>query len=274
MLRVVLAILIALAIALPVRAAEATERIERTFTIEKEDGQRTVAIDNVSGSIEVAPASGDAVELVLVQTWRGRNDAEVARAKAAVVLEVHEELGRLVLKQGGSWRCHGRSSCDNHDYDVDFAWTLRVPDDVGLDLGNVNGGRIHVKGGAGHVMAKHVNGPVEIDDASGIVDARTVNGRVTATFSTAPKLALSFGTVNGSIDLTFPKDLDSNIEFSTVNGELFTDFEYTTALPNEAPNNALARLLKGSGKMYIRIGDGGAPIRCETVNGNITIHSR
>lgn len=272
MLRVLLAILMSLAVALPARAAESTERVERTFALEKEDGHRVVAVDNVSGSIDVGRASGDAVELVLVQTWRGRNDAAVARAKEAVVFESKEERGRLVLRQGGPWRCKD-SSCDHHDYDVDFAWTLRVPDDVGLELSNVNGGKIHVEGGAGQVTAKHVNGAVVIDDARGMVDARTVNGRVTGTFTATPKLAMTFATVNGSIDLTFPKDLDANVAFSTMNGELYTDFPYSVALPNETPDSRILRFFKGD-STNIRIGDGGMPIGCKTVNGNITIHAR
>ena len=94
--------------------------------------------------------------------------------------------------------------------------------------------------------------------------SHTVNGRVTAAFATAPRHGLEFSTVNGAVDLTFPKDLDSDLTFSTTNGELFTDFQYTVALQGT----------KRGGSMNIRIGEGGVPIRCQTVNGNITIHAR
>jgi hypothetical protein len=272
MLRVGLAILFSLLVALPVRAMESAETIERSFVVPKADGHRTLVVDNISGEIDVSTAPGDDVELVLEQIWRGRSEREVARAKEAVVLEVEESAGRLTLKQGGPWRCKGES-CSHGDYDVEFNWTLHVPEDIDLDLSNVNGGKIHVSNGAGAIKAKHVNGGVVLDDVRGAVEARTVNGRVMGSFATAPSQALDFRTVNGQIDLTFPSNLDSNIEFSTMNGELYTDFKYTVALPPAAARESRLPFMRKS-SMQIRVGNGGVPIRCNTVNGNITIHAR
>ena len=177
----------------------------------------------------------------------------------------------MELAQGGSWRCTVDSSCDD-DYDVDFDWTLRVPDDVDLELRNVNGGKIHVSALAVDVTVKHVNGAVELDDARGHGRCphreRSSDGRVRQRVH-AP---LTFATVNGAVDLTFPKDLNADVAFSTVNGDFFTDFPYAVSFP-KPEQRGLARVIK-RGSTNIRIGEGGVPLRCETVNGNVTIHAR
>jgi hypothetical protein len=56
-----------------------------------------------------------------------------------------------------------------------------------------------------------------------------------------------------------------------VNGELYTDFPYAVTLPT-TEQRGLNLAKRGNAK--IRIGNGGAWLRCDTVNGDITIHSR
>ena len=99
----------------PLAALEQSETVTRSFTLAAVSGQRTLVVDNVSGSIDIEAASGDTVQLTLKQTYIARNAAEMARARQEVVLEVTEDPGRLELVQGGPWRCRSRDKAKHGD---------------------------------------------------------------------------------------------------------------------------------------------------------------
>jgi hypothetical protein len=275
----------------PLTALEQSETVTRSFTLAAVSGQRTLVVDNVSGSIDIEAGSGDSVELTLKQTFIARNAAEMARAREEVVLEVTENPGRLELVQGGPWRCkghardshHGRrnSGCccdhDDRDYEVRFDWTLKVPKHLDLDVDNVNEGAIRITGTVGHLEVGHVNDDVTLVRVAGEVDARTVNGELKVDFSALPAGDCRFGTVNGDIDLAFPKGLGAELSFATLNGEVFTDFPFELGkLPATSERSKSGgRNHHGlGGKTAAIIGGGGIDLACETVNGDITIRER
>jgi len=264
----------------PALAVEATETIERTFTVEPADGHRTVRVENVLGAIGVTAGKGDEIRLTLVQSWKGADTDELAKAREAVKLEVKQERGWLELKQGGRWRsgekCRGSwgDECDHESMDVHFDWMLVVPEDVNLALSNVNGGDIRVSGGNGRLEVKHVNDDVTIDRYAGGVDAFTVNGTLTATFHAVPRDAMTFGTVNGPIDLSFPKRFGAELIVQTVNGEVLTDFPFTLPIGEDDASGRLERWFGLGERTRVSIGEGGVPLSCKTVNGDITLRAK
>jgi hypothetical protein len=277
--------------AAPLAALEQSETITRSFALAAVSGQRTLVVDNVSGSIDIEAAGGDTVELTLKQTFIARNVAEMARAREEVVLEVSENPGRLELVQGGPWRCEGHdrksrqghrsSGCccdhDDRDYEVRFDWVLKVPKHVDLDVDNVNDGAIRITGTVGHLEVGHVNDDVTLVRVAGEVDARTVNGELKVDFSALPAGDCRFGTVNGDIDLAFPKGLGAELSFATLNGEVFTDFPFELGkLPatSERSKSGGRNRHGMGGKTAATIGGGGFDLACETVNGDITIRER
>ena len=269
----------------PIAGLEQSATVTRSFTLSAVNGLRSLVVDNVSGSIDIAAAAGDTVELTLKQTFVARNAAEMARARAEVVLEVEENPGRLELVQGGPWRCHGRDRgrhgccCDHdeRDYEVRFDWTLRVPRNLDLEVANVNEGTIHIAGTVGHLDVSHVNDDVTIERVAGEVVARTVNGKLKVDFAELPAGDCRFGTVNGDIDLAFPKGLGAELSFATLNGEVFTDFPFELA---KLPTTSARSTKRGShhhelgGTAAATIGGGGIGLACKTVNGDITIRER
>ncbi|MEO7795022.1 MAG: hypothetical protein ABIV06_09640 [Thermoanaerobaculia bacterium] len=272
--------------AMPLAALEQSETVTRTFTLAAVSGQRTLVVDNVSGSIEIEAASGDSVQLTLKQTFVARNAAEMARARAEVVLEVTENPGRLELVQGGPWRCkgrdrrkHGDCCCDHddRDYEVRFDWTLSVPKNLDLEVDNVNEGAIRITGTVGRLTVDHVNDDVTLVRVAGAVDARTVNGELKVDFAALPAGDCRFGTVNGDIDLAFPKGLGAELSFETMNGEVYTDFPFELA--KLRPTSARSQSGRGNhhelgGNTEAVIGGGGVALACSTINGDITIRER
>lgn len=268
---------------------EASESVERTFTLAAVDGQRKLVVDNVMGSISIVAGASDTVRLSLAQTWSADDAEELARAREEVKLEVREQPGRLELVQGGPWRCRGerrgdgrRDCCcdhDDRDYEVRFDWTLTVPADLDLEVRNVNDGAIRISGVRGRLEVKHVNDDVTLADVGGRVDAGTVNGKLEVGFAALPTGDLEFATVNGDIDLSFPKGLGAELTFHTLNGEVFTDFPFAlAALPPTSERDGKGGRGKHrhqlGGRTKAVIGGGGVALDCDTVNGDITIRER
>ncbi len=282
--------------ATPLAALEQSETVTRSFTLAAVSGQRTLVVDNVSGSIDIEAATGDRVELTLKQTFVAKNAAEMARARQEVLLEIAEQPGRLELAQGGPWRCrksdkakHDDCCCghDDRDYEVRFDWTLKVPKNLDLEVDNVNEGAIRITGTVGHLDVDHVNDDVTLVRVAGEVDASTVNGELKVDFAALPVGDCRFGTVNGDIDLAFPKGLGAELSFATLNGEVFTDFPFELGkLPETSERSKsggrnhhqmggkTAHHQEIGGKTAATIGGGGIDLACETVNGDITIRER
>ena len=273
----------------PLAALEQRETVTRTFTLAAVSGQRTLVVDNVTGSIDIEAASGDTVELSLKQTFIARNAAGMARARQEVVLEVTENPGRLELVQGGPWRCQGGERrregdccCDHdgradRDYQVRFDWTLKVPKNLDLEVENVNEGAIRITGTVGHLEVGHVNDDVTLVRVAGEVDANTVNGELKVDFAAAPAGDCRFGTVNGDIELAFPKGLGAELTFATLNGEVYTDFPFELGkLPttSERSKSGGRNHHAMGGTTAATIGGGGIELVCKTVNGDITIRER
>lgn len=270
----------------PMAALEQSETVTKSFTLSAVDGQRTLVVDNVIGSIDIEAAAGNAVQLTLKQTFVARNAAEMARARQEVVLEVTENPGRLELVQGGPWRCHGRNrshrgDCccdrDDRDYEVRFDWTLKVPRNLDLEVANVSEGAIRIAGTVGQLEVSHVNDDVTVERVAGTVDAQTVNGVLKVDFAELPAGDCHFGTVNGDIELAFPKGLGAELTFATLNGEVYTDFPFEMAKlppPSARSRSGGRHHNQLGGTTAATLGGGGIGLACNTINGDITIRER
>jgi DUF4097 and DUF4098 domain-containing protein YvlB len=94
--------------------------------------------------------------------------------------------------------------------------------------------------------------------ATGHVEARTVNGSIRASMGRADwSSETEFTTVNGGITLTLPANLSAEVSAETVNGDLETDFPLTVT------GKFGPRHMRGT------IGNGGRYLKLSTVNGSI-----
>jgi hypothetical protein len=111
-----------------------------------------------------------------------------------------------------------------------------------------------------------------MSDIAGSGEAHTVNGKVRVDFAKNPTGPTSFKSINGELRVSFQPGLSADIHLKTFNGEAWTDFDSTT-LPSQGGH--------WTGKRYsrdrstaIRIGNGGAAISFDALNGNIYILNR
>jgi hypothetical protein len=251
------------------------ETINKTFTLGA--GQRTLDVDNISGSIEVVGGQTNQAQLAVKKTIRAESKASMEAAKKEVTLDITEQPELLRLYVNGPFRCNCNEGCSgrhgDRGYSVRMDFQLQVPRNIDLKLKTVNGGFVNVRNITGKFSVNNVNGKIEMQEIAGSGRARTVNGSVKVSFRENPKENSAFTTVNGDVDLRFVVGLSADFRFKTFNGSVFSDFDMTS-LP--ARNTSVQQ---HNGKFIYRtdrstggrVGSGGPEIKAENLNGSIRV---
>lgn len=134
-----------------------------------------------------------------------------------------------------------------------------VPEASDLDLETLNGG-IEVKGVYGDIRFEAVNGGIRLADLGGDVRGSTVNGGVVVRLAGDRwrGRSLDVDTTNGSVKLQIPEEYSADVETGTVNGSIDLAFPVTI-------QGKIGRSLR------FTLGDGGARVRVQTVNGDVRL---
>jgi DUF4097 and DUF4098 domain-containing protein YvlB len=156
----------------------------------------------------------------------------------------------------------GSSPCWSVSYE------LFVPSRQDLSLRSVNGG-IHVQDVRGAMNLDTVNGGIDLARVSGHVEGKTVNGGVhVRLFGKKWEGAeLSVHTVNGGVTIESPDAYNASVSAQTVNGGASSDFPGAT-ITKSLPFGLGPKTLEQ------KLGEGGAPIHLETVNGGVKVQRR
>lgn len=237
-------------------------------------------VDNVNGSIQVIGDDQRTIRVEGERITKAGDQEGVNHAKRDVTLDVNEKDGIAQFYVNGPFR-HDRGDDghgfhihhDDHDYEVEYNFTIHVPRTTELRLRDVNG-TITADATRGKFDVSSVNGAVSMSGISGYGRLHTVNGKVTVSFREAPKQPCDFKTVNGAIEASFPPGLAADLRLKTMNGAAFTDFETTLALPGtaEAPEHSQGgNVFRFNQARNVRVGAGGPELSFETLNGSITI---
>ena len=222
---------------------------------------KTVEIKNVNGDISAVRASGSEVEVSATKHARRSNTSSVELrvvehedgVTICAVYPTPENADRENECEPGDG---GQMNVQKNDVKVDF--TVEVPAGVELVARTVNG-EVEIERLASNVEAATVNGGITIS-TSGHASAATVNGSIVAQMGSAAWTGdLEFQTVNGSVTLDMPANLNADVRFSTLNGGIETDF------PVSVSGQLSRKSMKGT------IGAGGRDLRASTVNGSIRI---
>jgi hypothetical protein len=262
------------------------EEIRKTLTFADPAKPKSLAVDNIFGSIEVAGASRKDIELVIIKTVRAKSQEKLLKAKEEVILDIHQEENDLLLFVDGPFRSNdevrpsrwkGTESRERRHpgYEVHYDFKLKVPREIDLDIKTVTDGTIKVDNIAGDFLVRHVNGPIEITAIAGSGEAKTVNGGVRVLFARAPAAACSFKTINGKLEIYFPEGLKADFRLKTFNGEVYSDFP-VTYLPAQPPiqERKDGKFIYRSDRFFrVRVGAKGGPeIKIDSFNGDIFIN--
>jgi DUF4097 and DUF4098 domain-containing protein YvlB len=227
---------------------------EETFSYKLDDGGR-FSLSNVNGSVVVTGGDGDNVEIVAIKKADNQEDLdkiEIEISHSADEIVVETELG-----ESNRWFSHGNNSGS-------VKYEVIVPMGTRLDsVETVNGG-VNISGVSGKVVAESVNGDLEVSDLAGDVGLSTVNGSIEAEFSRLEdQQHVKVETVNGRVTIDLPGNADVDISADTLNGGInASDFGL------EAEKGFVGSDLNG------KIGNGGARLNIDTVNGSIKIRRK
>ncbi len=232
-----------------------SESVCELRTIVLPRGVSSIEVRGENGGIDVIGEDRDniVVEARVVASASSQDAAKDLEGKVKVLtgglggaeVTIHDDGPRLSgwFKSGG--------------YSVSYR--LKVPRHLSVDLQTANGG-VDLKHVEGTLKAETTNGGLTLEDLAGEVHAETVNGAIALALSGDRwrGSGLKAETVNGAVHVTVSKQYSAHLKASTVNGGISVGFPIT-----------VEGKLKDS--VDTQLGQGGATISLQTVNGAISI---
>jgi DUF4097 and DUF4098 domain-containing protein YvlB len=219
----------------------------RRTTLPVVDGQLNVSGKN--GGIEVIGEERQDIALearVIVQDSSREEGQSIAReVKIVTTGTIHAEGPQM-------WGWSNRS------WSVNFR--LHVPRHLTAAQLHTENGGIHVTNVDGLIHAETMNGGLTLDALAGDVHASTVNGGLNVRLDGNQwrGAGLFAKTTNGGVSVKAPEQYSAHLVAETVNGGISVGFPITVqgSIRNQIETN---------------IGQGGATLRFQTVNGGVTI---
>jgi len=219
----------------------------RSATLPLVDGQLSVSGKN--GGIDVIGEERHdiALEARVTAQDASREEAESLLREVKIVT-----TGTIHAEGPSNWGFSHRSWSVN--------WSLRVPRHVAAELHTVNGG-IKITNVVGLIHVDTTNGGLTLDDLGGDVHATTVNGGLDVRLDGNEwhGAGLVAKSTNGGVTVKAPDQYSAHLVAETVNGGISVGFPIT---------------IQGKIRHQIdtNIGQGGATLHFQTVNGGVSIH--
>ncbi len=203
-------------------------------------------LQNVNGTVEVQGWDRDTVEIHAVKSAKQR---ESDLDRVSIEVDAKPEAISLVTRYP-----------QDEGVEVVVNYTVRVPRGARVQhVGTVNG-TLRVAGLDAVEDLHTVNGNIEVFESGGNVHAHTTNGSVQLELARLhDKDGAAAETTNGSILLAIPTDTHADLEARSLNGS------FSSELPLTMQGSQRPREVRG------RLGNGGVPIRLNTVNGGIRV---
>lgn len=248
---------------------------------------KRLTVKNISGDIQVEPASGREATVTAVKRRGRRGDPEDVVVRQ---VSTSEGIEVCVLYPGSDddgdcdWdgnrhSRHRGSHWDDNDTQVTF--TVKVPANTNLTVSTVSGD-VNGHGIRGDTEARSVSGDVTLTDVvAKVVEAQTVSGNVELTRVNADEVAAEtvsgdvdfsgeihkggdydMKTLSGDVIMRIPKNAGAEISGATFSGDFQTSFPITT--------KATSRYTRRQ-RIDGTIGDGSARIRVESFSGDVEL---
>lgn len=266
--------------------AALTQTADFTWSGTIATGKR-LTVKNISGNIQVEPASGREATVTAVKRRGRRGDPEdvvvrqVATAEGIEVCVLYpgsDDDGDCDWDGNRSHRHRGNHWDDN---DTQVTFTVKVPANTNLTVSTVSGD-VNGHGIRGDTEARSVSGDVTLTDVvAKVVEAQTVSGNVELTRVNADEVAAEtvsgdvdfsgeihkggdydMKTLSGDVIMRIPRNAGAEISGATFSGDFQTSFPITT--------KATSRYTRRQ-RIDGTIGDGSAKIRVESFSGDVEL---
>jgi len=212
-------------------------------------------------SVDASPNGG-----VTVTGW-DRDSVDVAvtvHAQAPTMDEARSLAAQVeVSSTGGVLRATGPES--RHDHSWWVSYDVSAPAHSDLTLRTLNG-PVEVDHVTGVMDLRAENGPLTLDEIGGDVRARLENGplHVTLSGTSWSGEGLDAETVNGPAVLEVPDGYNADLEAGTVNGPMDIGMPVTVQ----------GRFGSGAQRIHTTLGHGGPTVRVVTTNGPAVLQRR
>ena len=166
-----------------VSAQTFTEKIAKELPFEKQSPANALMIANIAGSVTVEAYSGATVVVEVTKTINAKTTARLETGKAEVQLgiidladtlilyitEACHEFGRAGFRNrhsgwsptGWSYQSQNNQNCNPvYEYKMDFK--VKVPASINLIVSTINNGNVVVENVTGVVKARNVNGSIRL----------------------------------------------------------------------------------------------------------------
>jgi len=184
---------------------ESTEPFTRALPVGR---GATLMLSNISGNIQVAPGSGERIEIEATKHAWGPNAEQAKSRLADALIETYATANRVEVRVEHGVRRDARG--------VDVAFNVKVPPDAAVDLRTVSGD-IRVTNVKGEVRVHGVSGNLHLEGTTRVAAVKTVSGDVTL-INTGSDMPVSLSTVNG--DLQVQTLAARAIDVDTINGDV------------------------------------------------------
>lgn len=157
----------------------------------------------------------------------------------------------------------GNVSLGNVTGDIDVSTAggnIIVSKNKGMLKLSTAGGNIKAKNFSGNVDASTAGGSINLTGSNGKVEGSTAGGSISLDY-TGKNYGIDLSTMAGQISVDLPPDFDADADLSTMVGKVKCDF-YTSGEKNKSSN------------LQTKINNGGEPLRCSTMAGNINISKK
>jgi hypothetical protein len=226
---------------------DAKEEIRKSF--ELQPGAR-VEVQGINGKVDIQTSDTKTAEVYVLRTAKSHdslNLREVTVEQTATGLLVKSKQVRH-----GFWE---HIFGNNPKEDV----TIKAPRQIALALKGING-RVTTGDIEGSVEANGINGRVEIGQFNGSAEVDGINGDVSLVIGRLGSEGLHVSGVNGTIELKLAPGVNADLETHGMNGSVISYI----------PEIAVDHDQFGS-HYTARIGNGGAPINIDGINGNVKL---
>lgn len=202
------------ALAVPaIRAAEETERVERTVKLEPGG---TLRLKSFSGRVNITAADGNEV---VVHAVRRASRERLDR----IQLDIHTEGSTVYIdanKRTSTWWF-----TNNNVVETDF--DIKVPRRTNLDV-NVFSANVTVEGVEGTEKIGGFSSRIRLEDVSGSVRAHTFSGPVEIhARSWKDRQDVDVDTFSGNVTLRVPETARGMVTFNSFSGRLNSDLPLT-----------------------------------------------
>ena len=248
--------LLALAGALCVAAASASEVTEKSTQTHPLAAGGSVALSNMNGDVDIVAWDRDEVQIVAEKFARD----EERLARISIDVDARPDRITIKTKYPQSERSWFVGKANRNPGGVRY--TLRVPARLAHLKVDVMNSAVTVEGVRGDVKIATMNGRIEATGLAGDAELDSMNGRIFASFVTVRHgQQIKLDTMNGSCTVEVPRDAGAAVRASTMNGRVRAELPITV-------ERSSRRSLRGT------LGDGGARITLESMNGSLTLRAR